>query len=71
MLPKGHQHRGITIFSMLHRITYGSLWNRLKAWQEQWLDEDQHGGRIKGEHLADAWDLQSRIEEANATEADI
>ena len=36
MLPKGQavtaeQHRGITIFSMVHRIVYGTMRNRLKA----------------------------------------
>ena len=35
MIPKGHamrpeQHRGITIFSMLHRLVYGVMWHRLK-----------------------------------------
>ena len=39
MLPKGQaikaeQHRCITIFSMIHRVVYGAMWNRLKTWQE-------------------------------------
>ena len=29
------------------------------------MDDAQQGGRIKGEHLADAWDLQMDIESAN------
>ncbi len=71
MIPKGHaldakSHRGITIFSMIHRVTFGIEWMRLRTWQEQWISEDQHGGRIGGEHLADAWDLQGRIEAAEA-----
>ena len=70
MLPKGHavnpsQHRGITIFSMLHRLLYGVMWQRLKDWQESWIDDAQQGGRNKGEYIADAWDLQAQIEEAN------
>ncbi len=67
MLPKGQgrtaeQHRGIIISSMLHRVCYGALWDRLKYWQEAWMKSDQHGGRIGGEHLADAWDIQAQIE---------
>ena len=63
MIPKGHalrpeQHRGITIFSMLHRLVYGVMWHRLKNWQEQWIEDTQQGGRIGGEYTADAWDLQ-------------
>ena len=70
MTPKGQatgpkHHRGITIFSFVHRIVYGALWHRLKLWQEQWIDQAQHGGRVAGEHLADAWDLQMDIEHAN------
>ena len=71
MLPKGQalrpeQHRGITIFSMLHRTVYGVLWQKLKHWQEAWIEDNQHGGRIGGEFLADAWDLQATIETAEA-----
>ena len=69
MLPKGHaqyaeQHRGLAIFSMLHRLHYGVQWNRLKEWQESWICNSQHGGRSKGEYAADAWDLQASIENA-------
>ena len=65
MLPKGHaltpsHHRGITIFSMFHRIVYGVVWHRVKEWQEEWLDEAQQGGRSRGEHQADAWDFKHR-----------
>ena len=71
MLPKGQavhpdHHRGITIFSMIHRVVYGALWQKLKVWQEDWIDQDQHGGRIGGEHLVDAWDLQANIERTEA-----
>ncbi len=71
MLPKGHallpcDHRGIVIFSMLHRVTYGIEWARLREWQEGWITDAQHGGRVGGEFMADAWDLQSRIEAAMA-----
>ncbi len=71
MIPKGQaaeaaSHRGIVIFSILHRITFGIQWRRLREWQEQWIAEGQHGGRVGGEHLADAWDLQARIEAAIA-----
>ena len=73
MLPKGQalrpeQHRGITIFSMVHRVVIGALWTKLQPWQESWIHPSQHGGRKGGEHLADAWDLQMSIEEA-ATKA--
>ena len=76
MLPKGQavgpqHHRGITIFSMVHRVVYGALWQRLKLWQEKWIDDAQHGGRIEGEHLADAWDLQIAIEHASTTSTPI
>ena len=69
MIPKGHalrpeQHRGITIFSMLHRLVYGVMWHRLKNWQEQWIEDTQQGDRLGGEYIADAWDLQIQIEEA-------
>ena len=52
MLPKGQalrpdQHRGISIFSMTHRVVYGALWHKLKVWQESWIDDKQHGGRAK------------------------
>ncbi len=71
MIPKGaaetpQDHRGITIFSQLHRVHFGAWWNRLKTWQEGWAHPQQHGGRIGGEFLADAWDLQSKIEASNA-----
>ncbi len=71
MLPKGQattaeKHRGIVIFSYLHRIVGGINWHRLKTWQEVWLDKHQHGGRAAGEYLADAWDLQLRVESARA-----
>ena len=71
MLPKGQalqleQYRGITIFSMTHRFVYGALWQRLKVWQEGWMDQTQHGGRIRREHLADAWDLQANIRRNDA-----
>ena len=44
MLPKGQalrldQHRGISIFSMTHRVVYGALWHKLKEWQQRWIDE--------------------------------
>ena len=76
MLPKGQalrpqHHRGITIFSVLHRIVCGALWQRLREWQETWLDDAQHGGRAGGEHLADAWDLQIQMEQANATNSNV
>ncbi len=76
MLPKGHattagQHRGIVVFSFLHRLLYGIEWHRLKWWQEKWLDESQHGGRVSGEHLADAWDVQLKIEAARAEQRPI
>ncbi len=69
MLPKGQgrtadHHRGIIISSMLHRVVYGALWGRVKVWQEDWMGSNQHGGRLGGEHLADAWDLQSQFEAA-------
>ncbi len=71
MLPKGQacrpeQHRGIVVFSMIHRVVMGTVWHHMRDWQEQWLDPCQHGGRAGGEHLADAWDLQLQIESANA-----
>ena len=52
MLPKGNaltpgQHRGITIFSMLHRLVHGVVWERAKEWQENWLDDTQQGARWK------------------------
>ena len=67
MLPKGHaeyaeDHRGLTIFSMLHRISYGVQWKRLRQWQDSWICDSQHGGRAGGEFMADAWDLQAAIE---------
>ena len=70
MLPKGQaltpsHHRGITIFSMLHRLVYGVVWKRVTEWQECWLDDAQQGGRRQGEYIADAWDLQAQIEKAN------
>ena len=70
MLPKGHavmpsHHRGITIFSMLHRLVCRVVWNRVKDWQEKWQDEAQQGGRKQGEYIADAWDVQAQIEEAS------
>ena len=73
MLPKGQaigpqHHRGITIFSTIHRVVFGALWHRMKEWQEEWIDEAQHGGRKAGEHLADAWDLQAAIEKRTRTE---
>ena len=76
MIPKGDalrpdQHRGITIFSMLHRLVYGAMWHRLKDWQEQWIDNKQQGGRARGEYIADAWDLQVQIEEAQHTDTQI
>ncbi len=71
MIPKGHatqakQHRGIVLFSVVHRVLCGIEWHRLKHWQEKWIDEGQHGGRLGGEHMADAWDLQCKIEAAHA-----
>ena len=50
---------------MPHRLVYGVVWKRVTEWQECWLDEAQQGGRRQGEHIADAWDLQAQIEEAN------
>jgi exonuclease III len=73
MLPKGQathpsQHRGLVIYSYLHRMVSGIHWTRMRHWQEQWADPQQHGGRLLGEHLADAWDLQIAIEGARAEE---
>ena len=76
MLPKGQalrpeHHRAITIFSMVHRVVYGALWQKLKLWQELWIGETQHGGRVGGEYLADAWDRQANIEAAQAEGTDL
>ena len=59
MLPKGQavraeQPRGITISSMVHRNVYGTMWDRLKTWQDKWLDDLEQVGRSSGEYLADA-----------------
>ncbi len=67
MLPKAEgdtplRHRGITIFSILHRIVGGAYWVKLQAWQETWLHSSLHGARKGGECASDAWDLQADIE---------
>ena len=56
---------------MLHRLVYGVMWHRLKEWQEQWTEDTQQGGRVKGEYIADAWGLQVQIEEAQHSDTQI
>ncbi len=72
MLPKSEgdtplRHRGVTIFSVLHRILGGAYWVKLQGWQEDWLHTAMHGARRGREGAADAWDLQADIE-ASAVE---
>ena len=53
MLPKAEgdsplKHRGITVFSVLHRCLGGAYWRKLQPWQEQWLPPTLHGARGGG-----------------------
>ncbi len=59
------RHRGITIFSLLHRILGGAYWRKLQAWQASWAHPSLHGARKGGEILTDAWELQADIEAAS------
>ncbi len=72
MIPKASgdtplHHRGITIFSLLHRILGGAYWSKLQPWQMKWAHPALHGAVKGGEILTDAWDLQAELEEASIT----
>ncbi len=58
-------HRGITIFSMLHRVVAGAWFQRLRGWQEGWLHEGIHGARSGHDALDIAWVVQAEMEKAN------
>ena len=52
MMPKAKgtevimEHRGLAIFSILWRVESGAWYKRLAQWQEEWLPEGIHGGKI-------------------------
>ena len=53
MLPKAEgdtelKHRGITLFSVLHRILAGAYWMRLQQCQNEWIHPALFGGRKGG-----------------------
>ncbi len=69
MLPKAEgdsplKHRGITVFSVIHRIMGGAYWHRLRDWHEKCAHQSLHGGIKGGDIMSDAWDIQADLEAA-------
>ncbi len=74
MIPKEEgdtplKHRGITVFSVVHRVMTGAYWHKLQDWQRTWIHPSLYGARPGGEILLDAWDVQADIEAASVEDA--